>query len=203
MIINIMSRPSPEAMGAMSERDRAMMGINDTKKNNAPEAHTGDTQKEPTRLQQQEEQPDIRERSLQKMDRVKIENPKETLKKLERVWEDINDALNEQRVNHVRYGRPEESFVDKEWARFTMNILNNLSDELELEGSYAESTFSALYEAATGSFGNPKRHIESKWVKKIDDLLPVFGREHYTETRAQTAERKRAREEALKRRYEA
>lgn len=198
-----MSRPSPEAMGAMSERDRAMMGINDTKKNNAPEAHTGDTQEEPTRLQQQEEQPDIRERFLQKMDRVKIENPKGTLKKIERVWEDINDALNEQRVSHVRHGRPEESFVDKEWARFTMNILNNLSDELELEGSYAESTFSALYEAATGSFGNPKRHIESKWVKKIDDLMSVFGREHYTETRAQTAERKRAREEALKRRYEA
>lgn len=150
----------------------------------------------------QSREADIRKR-ITDMERSKPENVDGALHAVDRLWGAIDQALNEQALDHRRHGLPEESKIDKEWADMALQVLNDLRDQLRFEGSYPGRMNDALQKLWDGTWSESaargRKHIEQKWKDGIRTLWGALGGDRYTETPTQEWERRVNRDKRIDR----
>ncbi|OGL64453.1 hypothetical protein A3B21_05200 [Candidatus Uhrbacteria bacterium RIFCSPLOWO2_01_FULL_47_24] len=137
---------------------------------------------------------DFRKRDEDK-ERYKLENKTAVLSAINRLWGDIDKALN------YRPEQPDASIIDKNWAADMLKILTELEGQVKFEGSFPTRIFNDINRAGQSKDTGSKPWIETKWKDKVKALIGSIlegtgSGESYHESIEEERQRRAARDKA-------
>lgn len=127
---------------------------------------------------------------LRRRERIKPKEVDGVLGEINRLWSDINQALN------YRPERPKmESIIDKEWADAMLKSLIDLEEQIKIEGSFSTQ----IFDKEEFKTRERTKWLEPKWKNKIEALRMVLRQsgDVYSETPAEERQRRVKREKAI------